>query len=320
MRPPLKASKTSRRLLLTGGLLVIAGIVAVLRQWPADPPPAAARATIAQTDPGLDLEDPQPSFALLRHVAETGGDEVTRELAVVWLDAQARRRVALSPSYEKWLLAMLRDGGHADWPSEFRFWIYNSAFNNLQYGNDPKAFTQLLRDLALNAPERTMRLYALQHLGLQRLGGQLADELGDQVEADLRQLAAATDGEVAGTAVALLTQWDGEDAPARGGSIERALEIAEDSGRPIDVRVTALHAAGASALPLARRLSTDQGQPIPVRKAAIACIGHHGTGADCAELEELSGESSRLAQAADPALRSIRHRISNPDAPEPVPF
>jgi hypothetical protein len=37
-------------------------------------------------------------------------------------------------------------------------------------------------------------------------------------------------------------------------------------------------------------------------------------------LEKLRGENSRLAQAAEPALKAIRDRIDHPSAPEPIPF
>jgi hypothetical protein len=41
---------------------------------------------------------------------------------------------------------------------------------------------------------------------------------------------------------------------------------------------------------------------------------------DFANLKKLSGESSRLAQAADPAQATIRQRLSHSHAPEPIRF
>jgi hypothetical protein len=165
-----------------------------------------------------------------------------------------------------------------------------------------------------------MRLYALQHIGLQRDGGNLTDSLAEEVMQDLEALAAAPDGEVAGTAIALLAEWGGSDRPVDFDVLDRAVEIAAADTRPVDVRVTALHAAQARALPLARELSEDSSQPVLVRKAAIACIGRHGVEADCSNLEKLGGQNSRLAQAADPAVQAIRKRLSDPDAPAPIPF
>ena len=192
MKPHL--GKARRGILVGGILLLVAGTVVILRHRPREATVEKPEPTLAQTYPGLDLDDPQPSFSLLRHVTDTGGDEVTRELAIAWLDGQARRRLPLAPDHEEWLLGMLKDGGHPEWDSGFRFWIFNSAFNNLQYGTDQETFTKLLKDLALNAPERTMRLYALQHLELQRTGGRLTGELAAGVESDLKDLAAAPDG------------------------------------------------------------------------------------------------------------------------------
>ena len=55
-------------------------------------------------------------------------------------------------------------------------------------------------------------------------------------------------------------------------------------------------------------------------EAAIAGIGVHGDAADLSALEKLRLENSRLAQAAEPALKAIRDRIDHPSAPAPIPF
>jgi hypothetical protein len=71
--------------------------------------------------------------------------------------------------------------------------------------------------------------------------------------------------------------------------------MAEDLSLPMDVRITALHAAGPESLSAARRLAPAADQLVLLRKAAIACIGRHGSESDFADLKKLSGESSRLA-------------------------
>jgi hypothetical protein len=321
MMNDLLSSPSTRRGLLLAGILLLALVAAVaVRELTRERPSPVAVPTTAKTYPGLNLEDPEPSFEALRYVVETGGDARTREMAIVWLDRQAHGGKPLHTGQMEWLLEMLRHGGHPVWDAEFRFWIFNSAFNTLQNGCNATVFAQLLMKLAHEDPHRTMRLYALQHIGLQRSAGRLTGELADGIEADLRVLAAAPDGEVAGTAIALLAEWGGENVPADIGILAHAVEIAADDSRPVDVRVTALHAAAAQALPLARKLAGNSKQPVLLRKAAIGCIGIYGGETDFPALETLSGESSRLAQAADPAMNSIRRRLSNPDALAPVPF
>ena len=53
---------------------------------------------------------------------------------------------------------------------------------------------------------------------------------------------------------------------------------------------------------------------------AIASIGHHSIESECPELESLAGESSRFAQAADPAPQAICFRLAKPGATAPTPF
>jgi len=268
----------------------------------------------------LDLDDPQPSFALLRYVAETGGDKVTGDLAISWLDEQVRCGLTLPPDQEAWLLEMLGQGGHPAWEPGFRFWMFNSSFNTLQHGSQREAFTALLRRMALADSELTLRLYALQHLGLMHEVGHLTDTQAEEIHGDLQGLATAPDSQVAGTAVALLTAWGGVDGGSNAEALDHALALAGDNQRAIGVRVTALHAAGVGGLALARALAANPAEPVPVRKAAIACIGSFGNEADCWDLEKLAAQSSRLAQAATPALRSIRYRVTAPAGPQPVPF
>jgi hypothetical protein len=316
----LTSSWKSAGLLLAGMALLLVAAVFALKNRTSSVIPSPSAAPVAATYPGLDLEDPEVTFDVLRYVADTGGDETTRATAILWLDNQSRQGLALSPDHEDWLFRLLENNGHAAWDQEYRFWLFNSAFNALHPGQRHGDLTRQLKRLALHDPERTMRLYAIQHLGVQRSAGNLTGALADEIHTMLGQIAAAPDGQESGAAVRLLAEWDGGETPVNPDVILQALEIAADDSRPVDVRVTALHAAGQDALPLARKLAGETGQHALVRKAAIASIGRHGDEADTAALRDLSAESSRLAQAAKPALLSIRRRAANPGAPAPVPF
>jgi hypothetical protein len=313
--------RTTRRIIAAVCVMLACGALAL---WliPERRPEAssAAQASKPVDSNSIDLEDPAPSFEVLRHAADTGGNERTRELAIAWLDNQTRLGQPLPAERENWLLATLEKGGSPKWDKEYRFWIFNSAFNALHPGKRGEDLTRLLKRLALDDPERTMRLYALQHLGLQRSSGRLEGALADEVKTMLEQFTTAPESEVAGTAVALLAAWSDGYGSVNQAVISRAIGIASESSRPVDVRITALHAAGRDALPLARALAADTLQPVLLRKAAIACIGHHGGENDTAVLRDIASQSSRLAQAANPALRAIHDRITNPNALSPIPF
>ena len=300
--------------LLGAGLyFVFNGGAGDTRPTPPNPEPTNKADTRAPTD------DPSPSFELVRHTAETGGDERTRELAIVWLDTQAREGHSLTTEQVTWLLHALEAGGHPDWKPGYRQWFHNSAFNALHRSEDPQPLTRLLAQLAEKDPDPILRLYALQHIGTQRANGRLTGPSAGEIHSLLRGLL-GTDPATAGTVIDLLATWDGEENPADPEVRARAAAMAEDKSLATDVRVTALHTAGPDSLAPARRLAVDTTQPVILRKAAIACIGRHGGEADFADLKKLSGESSRLSQAANPALTAIRQRISNPDAPAPIPF
>lgn len=269
---------------------------------------------------GLNLADPDCSYWVVRHAAETGGTERTREVAITWLDRQSRRHLPLNTEQEVWLLEKLAANGHATWDPEYRFLFFNSAFNVLHLGSHHEALTGQLQKLALEAPEKTMRLYALQHIAVQRSIGHLTGPLAEEVQASLLTLASQPGSPVAGTALSNLTDWDGPETTPDPQLIALALKIANDPSSEVDVRVAALHTAREQALPLARQLAPDISQPVQLRKAAIGSIGQHGEESDRANLETLRSENFRLAQAAEPALRAIEKRISNPHTSEPIPF
>lgn len=271
--------------------------------------------------PQIDLINPPESFLTLRHVQETGGCDTTRPVAISWLDRHAREHTALRPEQIDYVFTMIEQGGHTSWPSSYRQHLYNSAFNALHHCRVEERYTRVMHYLALHDADRTMRLYALQHLGAQRRIGVLDGTLADEIKATLVSLASDAQGDLSGTAIQVLSWWDGSletiEDPT---TLALALATAEDSSRPVDIRVSAIHAAGPASLPLARRLASDTVQPLMVRKSAIARIGHHGDARDLSALETLRSESSRLAQAAEPALQFIRDRQAHPNRPAPRPL
>lgn len=268
----------------------------------------------------LNLEQPEPSFLLLRYVAEKGGDEFQRRQAIQWLSDRARLRRALSPEQNEWLLKMVESGGHADWDMEETLWTFNNAFNVLHLGKDQHGLSRLLLDLAVNHQDKTMRNYAVQHIEVQRGRGKLEGTLADELHASLVGLAQEDEGEVVGAALLALANWGGPDAPASEELIDLALKVAADAGLATEVRVTALHATGEHALELSRTIAPDTSQPIHMRKAAIGCIGQHGTEDDTQTLSQLAGENFRIAQAAVPAIEGIRHRATKPAPRQLIEF
>ena len=305
----------------TACLVVAVGIGFGIHHWlkPAASP-AASPPSISETYPIPDLNDPAIAFETLRYTAETGGNEHTRAQAIVWLDQQSRSMQPLSPRLETWMFDMLHAGGHPQWDKEYKFWVFNSTFNVLHLGPRQEDLTRLLTHLAVHDPEKTMRLYALQHLEVQRTNARLTGAQADEVRTMFLQVAAAPDGQEAGLALRFLADWDGAGSPINPDVISQAMKLAADTSRPVDVRVTALHASGSFALDLARRLAADADQPVLLRKAAIALIGTHGGESDMDDLKKLATESSRLAQAAAPATQAIQNRLSHPDSPALIPF
>lgn len=301
-------SPTKSILLIVAAILLLAVVVVIWDQRGGDDP----QVSISKTDPfaSLNLKDPTPSYLLLQYVAKHGGDPYTRQFSIDWLSEQARLRQALKPDQEKWLFSMIENGGHKDWEIGYKQWLYNDSFNVLHMGNDQERLTNLLQDLALKHEDKTMRLYALQHIEIQRSLGHLVDELADEVHASLLTLAREEQSEVAGTALVNLIAWDGEETAPSKELIDLALGIAADTLRTDDIRVTALHAVGEYSLTLARAMASDASQPVHVRKASIAWMGQYGNEEDVATLQQLAKENFRIAQAAQPALAAIESRKS----------
>ena len=296
-------------LLIAAGLLVFGGVAFIWQQQGKQEIPTAK---VADSFSNLDLEELTASYQMLRYVVERGGDEHQRKFAIEWLDEQTRLKIPPKPDQETWLLSVIEKGGHPDWDIEAKLWIFNDAFAYLHLGNQHERLTAILQNLALKHPHITMRLYALQHIDIQRSVGNLTGPHADKTYEILEQLAKESDGKVAGSALVALTNWDGPKVPPSEKLVKLALQLAADTNRTVDVRITAIHAVGNGALELARTLATDLTQPVMIRKASIACIGKYGTESDTASLKQLAKENFRIAQAAEPALAAITNRIANP--------
>ncbi len=260
----------------------------------------------------LDLEQPQPSFLLLQYVAEHGGEEFHQRLAIQWLDDFSRLRSKPRPSQEAWLLGLIDSGGHPAWDIETTLWIFNNTFNVLHHGKEHEKLTLLLNRLATTHPHKTMQNYAVQHIEVQRSYGNLEGKAADEAYSTLLGLAKSKESEAAGAALLALSNWNGDRENPSEELVTLALEIAADTQRSVDVRVTALHSCSEQGLSLARAIAIDTTQSIHMRKAAIGCMGRYGNESDADHLEALAGENFRIAQAAKPALKNILHRQSNP--------
>jgi hypothetical protein len=313
--------KTHRILALVGLASAAACVAWILWQPPApqsDTRPAAPRKN-APTSVIIDPADPSVDFTTFQHVLQTGGCETTRPVAIEWLDRHAAQLTAPDAAEASAIFAMLAQNGHPKWDHGYRQHIFNSAFNALHLTSSAENLTRILHHLALEDRDLTLRLYALQHLGIQREHGRLTGSLAEKVHATLLALAHEKNGPCAGKAISLLAIWDGT-ATDPADTRATAARIASDSKRPVDVRVDAIHAAEAQGLEAARLIAADTTAPVILRKAAIARIGDHGDSSDLDSLDQLTRENHRIAQAAAPALAHLRHRLATPAVPAPLPF
>lgn len=312
-----------RYLLAGSGGVIIAGLV-VFAVWHhsnhgkspslSSTPPVAATVRVAATV----THNPAESFDTLRTIVETGGNNLKREAAVAWLDRTMRQGRQLDAEKESYLLHMLEQGGNRSWSTGYRESLFNSAFNVLRLSNDIQPFACILQKLAVCDPDKILRLYALQHIRLLRTDGRLIGPLAAEIQTTLEGFADSHGDEVSGLALATLIDWDAPNSAAHGDLLKQAVAMAADPSRPLEIRITAIHAAGSAGLELDRTLAHDIKQPVMLRKAAIARIGHHGDAEDVSSLEALCKQSSRIAQAAEPALKALRARLANPSAPAPV--
>lgn len=311
-------SRSTRSLV---GIVVVTGGVAVLAGtwWLSRPPAqpqvnAAARTAVRST--------PSDPFSQTLAILTGGGDPVAVDAAIEFLDTAARLGKPLDEDRQAALLAALeRDTpkgmGEGEWAH-----LFNSACNALATGSTvpDKALVALLERSAASDPRLVMRLYALQHLGLRYAACESPEQ--ERIRALVRAILADPQSPVAGTALVLSRLWETPDQPGEIPSLESARVIAADPARPVDVRVAALHVAGddPGVLPLARRLAADSAQPVILRKSALNLIGRHGAAEDLALLRRCGDESSRLAQAGEPAARSLEDRLAGRPMPILRPY
>jgi len=306
-------------------LMVIAGVgaasgVACLWWWPHEG---------SQPNPGLTADgegvfDAEFSLSTLRHVIATGGCELTREAAIGWLDQQARERVEPSADTQTVLFSILSDAeGHAAWPMGYREHLFNSACNLLRVRPSDATAARLAGILyghVRSHSDRTLRLYSLQHIDSLRKAGRLGEPLAGAIHQTLEELAAHGGSDIAGTVIQLLAEWDGAASGTTREVLELAARTAADRRRPVDIRVSAIHTAGATGLVAARAIAADPAEPILLRKAAIACLGRDGNASDLTTLETLKDGHFRLAQAAEPALVRLKTRIEGESSPSLIPY
>ncbi len=320
MRKQHTSSRQPLILLLGVGVVLSACLLAVLT-WslrPADGTTQSATADAARAR--VNLTDPAESYETFLHVLHNGGCSLTQAAAIGWLDRHSRDRRALSSAEAEMVMSMTRADGHSSWDAGYRQHLYNSAFNALHHSQDPAPLTHILHHLALHDHDRVMRLYALQHIGIQRYSGRLDGALADEIHATLTNLAGNPESEISGTAIELLAHWLGRDTPAEPQIQALAAATAADRSRPVDIRVASIHAAGPASLEVSRIIAPDTTEPVILRKAAIARIGHHGGEADLTTLSTLNSESTRIAQATKPARAEIIDRLENPSRPALIPY
>jgi hypothetical protein len=273
----------------------------------------------ATAKPGPARPAPLAGWDRLIEVMAHGGAPAEVSEATGFLDELMRSHVSLEAGRREELLAALERGspsgmGEGDWSH-----LFNNACNLLAVGQtaaDERVLVLLERTAAEDS-RLVMRLYALQHLG------ESYEHAGDDAKKRLRELVrkmlTQPDAPTAGTALVLWRKWEGSVEGEGDSSNDISRAIVTDTTRPVDVRVSALHAIGddPKVLDLARGIAPDRSQPVVLRKAAISLIGRHGQEKDLPVLRECGRESPRLSQAGVPAIRMLEDRIAG--KPEPVP-
>jgi len=289
--------------------LVVAGWkMAMSPSEPAGSAKPLARATpaVRQSAAGVDQ---------MLAVLARGGTTLEREEAIGFLDTIARGRTGLPKDQRAALLAALERGTPAGMAEGSWFHLFNSACNALavaQAAGD-ETLLGLLERVALTDSRLVMRLYALQHIGRHYAAACAATR--QRLRSLVQRLPSS---QAAGAALVLWRSWESAAGPGDMSSLDLSRAIAADAGRPVDVRVTALHAIGddPAVLDLARSIAQDRIQPVILRKAALNLIGRHGGPQDLTVLNLCSRESQRLAQAGEPAARALKDRLAG--IPQPV--
>jgi len=277
-------------------------------------PPAGKLAAEKSAAPRPGPDPLDPVLNVLGH----GGTPLELENAIGVLDTMTRVGTGLTARQRAALLAALERGTPSKMSDGSWSHIFNSACNVLAkaQATPDKGLLDLLERVALHDPRLVMRLYALQHIGCRYAAASPADR--QRLRALVHGMLSDPTAKTAGTALVLWRSWEKSAGPGDISSLDLSRAIVADAGRPVDVRVTALHAIGDDpvVLELARAIAPDRTQPLLLRKAALNLIGRHGQEQDLTVLRLCGRESPRLAQAGDPAARVLKDRLAG--IPQPV--
>jgi hypothetical protein len=255
-------------------------------------------------------------------VMTRGGTALELAEAIETLDTVTRLGRVLPDDAHAALLSAMERGAPGAMNEGAWSHLFNCACNALAVGQSTpdETFIALLERIAVDDPRLVMRLYALQHLGVRYDTATPACQ--ERLRSLVRRMLAAPDCQTAGTALVLWRRWEKSAGPGGISLLDLSRAIAADTARPIDVRVTALHAIGddPGVLDLARAIAPDRSQPLLLRKTALNLIGRHGQKQDLEVLRLCSRENPRLAQAGDPAARSLQDRIAGHIPPVLQPY
>ncbi len=306
------------------GLSIVAGCaVLAFAVWRTAPPGGSisTKAPASQPSPPKENVAAQPKprgFDQVLAVLAKSGTPLEVEQAIIFLDTTARLRKGMTDAQHTALVAALERGTPAAMVEGAWSHLFNSACNALATGRPApdEDLLSLLEHVAAADPRPILRLYALQHIGCHYAAA--APESRRRLRALVQRMLADPSSQTAGTALVLWRSWEKTAGPGEITSFDLSRAIAADPGRPVDVRVAALHAVGddPGVLELARALALNRAQPMILRKAALNLIGRHGVREDLETLRLCSREGSRLAQAGDPAARSLQDRLAG--RPQPV--
>lgn len=313
--------KRRARLCLAIGTGVVALALAAWRiALPGGPPATPAAQPLARAAPAV--KPAGDGFDQVLEVLARGGTTLERERAICFLDTISRVGKGLAEGQRAALIAALEHGTPAGMAEGSWFHLFNSACNALAVAQPAgdETLLGLLEHVALADPRLIMRLYALQHIG--RHYAAASPTTRQRLRTLVRRLLDDPSSQTAGTALVLWSGWEKTAGPGDMSFLDLSRSIATDAGRPVDVRVTALHAIGGDpgVLDVARAIAPDRRQPAILRKAALNLIGRHGEERDLDLLRLCSRESSRLAQAGEPAAHALESRLAGIHSPVLRPY
>ena len=313
--------RIERRGLLWSGCVAAFCAAALLALWKMDrlAGTAAPETGARPPKPGNAGGRGSAGVAQVLAVCNRGGSARQIQQAIEFLDTAARTRMPLGAGPRQALTGAIGRGPPAGMAEGAWAHLFNSACNALAVGRRPATegpLLGMLEGIARGDRRLVLRLYALQHLGRHYPGADPAAQR--RLRGMVQAMLADPDSPVAGTALVLWREWQEDAPPGAVSALERSRAMAADPARPVDVRVTALHAASddPGVLDLARAIARDRAQPVILRKAALNLVGRHGGRGDRALLRECSRQSARLAQAGGPAARAVEDRLAG--VPPPV--